>query len=438
MQVPSPVSQRTWALALTATIRVFITLSLLISAGCASSAYQGAVVDTGSFLQRSITREEGPIRVTVAVPDASETQALTGLNLYDQGIQPIWLEVENASSEEARIANWSIDRNYFSPIEVAYMNRKKFSSDGYVEMERWFYENSLQRLVPAGETQSGLVFTNLKPGTKAFNVDIFSSNHASSFTFFVPMPGFTPDYMNVNFEQIYNEDEIRNLDEAQFRTVLETELSCCGTDASGDEPGSPLNIVLVGSGLAIRRTMMRGEWQESEAGWQQTGPGLQETEAGLRDNATLRDQYFGGRQPDGVYYRDRADGNERIQLRLWLAPWRVNSQPVWVGQSFYYIKDDPFWVELAGQGLFKDSIFFAAFVQESVVADLDGAQNFVVQNFWYSQSLQKMGMVGGVDETTVNQPGATFSGLGYFSSGLRAVLFLSETPLGRDDVELVY
>jgi hypothetical protein len=336
------------------------------------------------------------------------------------------------------IANWSIDRNYFSPIEVAYMNRKKFSSQGYAEMERWFNENALQRLVPAGATRTGIVFTNLKPGTKAFNLDVFSSNKANSFTFFVPMPGFTPDYMNVNFEQMYKEEEIRNLDQAQLRTVLEKELSCCGTDASGEEAGSPLNIVLVGSGLAVRRTMMRGEWQESEAGWQQTATGLQETEAGLRDNATLRDQYYRGRQPDGVYYIDRADGNERIQLRLWLAPWRVNSQPVWIGQTFYDVNDQSFWAELADQEQFKDSIFLAAFMEESVVADLDGAQNFILQNFWYSQSLQKMGMVGGVDKTKVTQPGITFTGIGYFSSGLRAVLFLSESPMGLDDIELVY
>jgi hypothetical protein len=434
MQLLFPVS---WRAALAVNIWIFITISFLIT-GCASRSYQGADVDAGSFLQRSVTQEQGPIRVTAAVPDASETQALTGLNLYDQGIQPIWLEVENRSSEDVHIANWSIDRNYFSPIEVAYMNRKKFSSQGYAEMERWFYENGLQRLVPAGATRTGIVFTNLKPGTKAFNLDIFSSNKANSFTFFVPMPGFTPDYMNVNFEQMYKEEEIRNLDEAQLRTVLEKELSCCGTDAIGEEAGSPLNIVLVGSALAVRRTMMRGEWQETEAGWQQTATGLQETEAGLRDNATLRDQYFRGRQPDGVYYIDRADGNERIQLRLWLAPWRVNSQPVWVGQTFYYSNDDSFWGGLADQEQFKDSKFLAAFMEESVVADVDGARNYIMQNFWYSQSLQKMGMVGGMDKTTVKQPGTTFDGIGYFSKGLRAILFLSESPLGLDDIELVY
>ena len=158
----------------------------------------------------------------------------------------------------------------------------------------------------------------------------------------------------------------------------------------------------------------------------------------MRDNATLRDQYFRGRQPDGVYYIDRADGNERIQLPLWLAPWRVNSQPVWVGQTFYYSNDDSFWGGLVDQEQFKDSMFLAAFMEESVVADVDGAQNYIVQNFWYSQSLQKMGMVGGVDKTTVKQPGTTFDGIGYFSKGLRAVLFLSESPLGLDDIELVY
>lgn len=437
MQVLFPNSRRGRAVASAARFLPFIALSLFIT-GCAIKPYQGTEVDAATFLQRSITQEQGSVRVTAAVPDASETQELTGLNLYDQGIQPIWLKVENRSSEQAHIAHWSVDRDYFSPIEVAYMNRKKFSRQGYTDMERWFYENGLQRQIPAGATRTGLVFTNLKPGSKAFNLDVFRNNKANSFTFFVPLPGFTPDYMNANFEQMYKEEEIRNLDEAQLRTVLEDELICCGTGASGEQFGSPLNIVLVGSGLAIRRTMMRGEWQESEAGWEQTETRIQETEAGIRDNATLRDQYFRGRQPDGVYYRDRADGNVRILLRLWLAPWRVNSQPVWIGQTFYDINEQSFWQELADQEQFKDSMFLAAFMEDSVVADLDGAQNFVLQNFWYSQSLLKMGMVGGVAKTTVKQPGTTFSGLGYFSSGFRAVLFLSESPLGLDDIELLY
>lgn len=43
------------------------------------------------LFQRALSEEQGPLRVTIAVPDAQETQSLTGLDLYSQGIQPVWL-----------------------------------------------------------------------------------------------------------------------------------------------------------------------------------------------------------------------------------------------------------------------------------------------------------------------------------------------------------
>ena len=164
--------------------------------------------------------------ISAAVPDAEEARALTGLDLYAQGIQPIWIKIENKAATSARVAPWSIDREYFSPIEVAYMNRKKFSSAGYRDMERWFYDNSLQREIPPGASRSGLVFTNLRPGTKGFNVDVFSADTMHDFTFFVPLPGFTADFMEVDFDGLYEEAEIRELTVEELQLALETDLSC--------------------------------------------------------------------------------------------------------------------------------------------------------------------------------------------------------------------
>ena len=179
------------------TLRVIAVglIALLLSA-CATRPYDGTDVSSAGFLQRSITQEIGDLVVTAAVPDAEETALLTGLDLYEQGVQPVWLKVENRSDTRARIATWSIDRHYFSPIEVAYTNRKKFSSQGYLDMERWFKDTGMPRFIPAGETRSGLVFTNLRRGTKGFNLVIFANGTSQDFTFFVPLPGFVADRLN--------------------------------------------------------------------------------------------------------------------------------------------------------------------------------------------------------------------------------------------------
>ena len=400
------------------------TLCILLIAGCGMQPYRGVSLETAPFLARSMVREDGPLRVTAAVPDAGETLALTGLDLYSQGIQPIWLKVENTGDAPARISLWSIDRNYFSPIEVAYMNRKRFSSKGYEAMQRWFYDNALPRVVPAGEARSGLVFTYLTPGTKGFNLDVFSSRVSYNFTFFVPIPGFTPDYMRVDFAALYGADEIRQLDVGSLKPLLEEELPCCAGGPEEGDAGGPLNAVFVGTPLALRRSLLRAGWQE--------------TEAESEDSARARQQRFDGRAPDAIFHLERKDGDERLGLLLWRAPWDVDGEPGWVGVVYYTVLDKAFLARLKSGSAVRDSAFLSRFANESVSADTDSASRLMVQRFWYSQSLAKLGLVTGVGEATVDNPHVTFDGTAYFTNGLRHVVFLSETPVALDDTEEIY
>ena len=391
-------------------------------AGCGSQPWQGQEIAGATFLQRSLTQENGPIRVTAAVPDDAETAVLTGLDLYEQGIQPVWLKVENRGDNPARIALWSIDRDYYAPIEVAYMNRKSFSAEGYAEMERWFYDNGLQRTVPPGESRTGLVFTHRTPGTKGFNLDVFSNRAAHSFTFFVPLPGFTADYMEVEFANLYRDDEIRQLDPLSLRTLLEEELPCCVTGPEPESDGGPINVVMVGTPLAVRRSLLRGGWHE--------------TPAGSMERA--RDRYFLGRNPDTIFFRERADGEERINIHLWLAPWKVDGETAWVGQAYYHFIEQDFLASLRERFESQDAAFLSLFAKESVTADVDNAQRYLLQNFWYNQSLRKVGVVTGVGRSTPDDPRVTSRGVAYFTDGTRTVMFLSETPVALDETEVLY
>jgi hypothetical protein len=401
---------------------VFAALLLLV--GCSFQPYHGGTVAEASFLQRSITQELGPLRVTAAVPDAEETKALIGLDLYEQGIQPVWLKVDNLGSVRARITFWSIDRDYFSPIEVAYKNRKQFSSEGYQAMERWFHENGLERRVPAGESRSGLVFTNYKSGTKGFILDIFSSMVSYNFTFFVPIPGFTPDYSQVDFATLYAEEQIVQLDQAGLKTLLEEELSCCAGGPDYTDNGAPLNVAFVGTPAALARSLLRGGWDESEA----------ESE----DTERARQHLFHGRPPDAIFHKGRKDGDERMGLLVWRAPWNVGGEPGWVGSAYYTLFEKNLLSQLNAGASIRDSTFLRRFVKESVSADLDSAKRFLLQNFWYNQSLAKAGIVKGVGESGADNPIVTFDGVGYFTDGTRFVMFLSETPVALDDTEYIY
>ena len=70
--------------------------ALLVACG----AYHPRAADRPSFLARVRTETQGTVRVSVAALGASESREHFGIDLKAQGIQPVWLEIDN------RGANW--------------------------------------------------------------------------------------------------------------------------------------------------------------------------------------------------------------------------------------------------------------------------------------------------------------------------------------------
>ncbi len=404
---------------------VAVSAVLLLLGACAFRPYQGTQLDQASFLDRAIRQQVGDIEVSAAVPDAAETLALTGLDLYAQGIQPVWLRVRNKGDAIARTSLWSIDRDYYSPIEVAYMNRGGYSDSGYEALQRWFHDNGLRRFTAPGGQTEGLVFTHLRPGTKGFNLSVFAGGKSHEYTFFVPLPGFTPDFMTVDFDRLYSAEETGDLETlAAARDMLENELGCCASDPSGDLEAGPLNAVLVGSGKAVRRAMLRGGWLENEA----------DSDSQQR----AYNQHYRGRPPDAIFTRLRQDGNERIQIHIWMAPWRYRGEPVWACTVFYFTQEHTVLGALTDRKSFADSKLISLFVRESVSADIDSAQRYLLQNLWFNGSLRKVGFVRGMPPVSVDEPRVSLGEVAYFTNGLRLVAQLSEAPLAMDQTEFVF
>lgn len=383
-----------------------IILLLMVTSGCATRSFVSPDVDSADFLQRQITQTQGPVTIHAAVPDAAETERLFGMPLYEQNIQPVWLKIENNSDEPLRLTLWSIDPDYYSPLEVAWMNRRGYSKDGKAAMERWFYEQGLNRRVAAGSSQSGLVFTHVAPGTKGFNLDVFTAEDAFHFTVFVPMPGFTPDYLTVDLQHMYVAGDITNLQGIDtVREAIET-LPCCTTDRVSGDAGGPINVVLVGTGPALLQAFLRAGWLE--------------TETASPETAAARRQHYRGRAPDGVFHKARADGSERKELRVWLAPFTVGEDKVWVAQ----ISQDL--TGVAGD--------FTDYMPDP---DLDSARSYLLQDFWYSQSLSQAAFSRAMEPIDVDNPRVSGSGASYFTDGLRTVMWLSASPVGLGDSQLL-
>jgi hypothetical protein len=375
-----------------------------VTSGCATRVFNGVQVENGDFVDRVITQEDGAVRVSATVPTADEVIELIGLDLYGSDIQPVWLKVENNDTRPLRVALYSIDDEYFSPMEVAWAFRKRYTDDSRKEMERWFYENALPRMVPPGETRSGLVYTHRVEGTKGFNVDAHTSNASFQFTFFVPIPGFRPDYMDVRFADLYKEDEIVDVDLDEMRELIAT-YPCCSVNEAGTAQGLPFNVVIVGSPSALRRALLRSQWRE--------------TQSGSNDTAAARQNFYRGRYPDGVFYHARPDGSETKGLRIWMSPIRVDGQPVWLAQTGYDMSGIRFWRD------------------RQIDPDIDAARMFALQSFWYGQSLAKFGMSTIMPSVSMDEHREDFLGNRWFSDGRRVVVVLSEVPIAMDETEFI-
>lgn len=366
---------------------VFLFLS-----ACGGRAYVHEALDLTDIRARAETLSDGPIRVSAAVPGREETRAIFGIDLYDQGVQPVWLKIENSGNAQARYAPVSTDRDYFSPLEVVYKNRGGFSGEASTEMGQRFDALAMPRYIDPGEARSGFVLTHADSGAKGFNVDLFSSGDSFQFTFLLRVPGFVPDYANVDFASIYREDQLNVYHDAALKEAVRN-LPCCSSGQDSDDAPGAINIVLVGEGSELLRALLRSGWIETDA-----------SEATDNDPDLLF-----GRQQDAIFrYESRAD-DSFYELRLWLTPMLHATERVWAGQVMHFFKPVASLTRLD--------------------PDVDHARSFVLQNLAYGQALAQYGWIAGEEVVPVQSFWSSLVRPAFFTDGYRSVLWLSGEPI---------
>ena len=377
---------------------------LLLLSACATSTYRYDESPQLTVEQRAVTQEKGSFRVSTSVPGREESEALFGLPLHKRGIQAVWLEITNSSPLRARFAPYSLDPEYFPPYEVAYMHRKGFTTEAHAAMERYLDALSMPRTIPPGETVSGYVFTHSDPGTKSFNVDIhYTSGEARNehFTFDVTVPGFVPDHAVIDFEALYEPDEISALDLDSFRAAFHSDLACCTSNHDGTLESRPISIAFVAQGTDLLRAFLRAGWTE--------------TASNKNDNVLLSIDYYFGRPPDTVLRKKRERGTERYEVTLWLAPMRVNGTPVWIAQVKHAI----------GRIFDVGEYFFGIRLDPYA----DEGRNYLLQDLWYGQSLVGFAWSATGKVVPQDSPLLDFNDNPWYSDGHISVLWISGEPV---------
>ena len=397
-----------------------LVTGIAILSGCAAG-FDPKPIDSVPFRERTLTQTEDGIRISTAVPGAAETRDLFGVALYKKGVQPVWIEIENDTSGEVVFLPVAIDADYHSPFEVAALNRSKKAR---AQVEQYFFQNGVSLRIAPGEVRSGFVFTNLDEGTKAFNVDVIGDERSWQFTFFVQVPGLAVDHSEVDFRNLYTEEQIVNFtDPSAFIAALE-QMPCCVVDKKAENNGDPLNLVMIGAPDELFYAFIRSGWDETEVVSAASGfkTATSFFTGGAYRYSPISSLYLFGRRQDIAVQRIRKNIHERNHFRLWLAPMTFNKQLVWVGQISRDI-----------------GVRFTAktITTHKIDPDVDETREFLLENLAYHQTLAKFAYVGGSNASSVDEPGRNLTGDPYYTDGLRLVIWIASEPKDLQDIKYV-
>lgn len=381
---------------------LLISMAHLILAGC-SSWQVPPQADDANLRDRSVTEVVKGVRIRAAVLSSEDSLQMFGVNISETGVQPVWVEVENTTQQLLWLLRSGTDPDIFSPLEVAWSFHETFSGETNTRLDDHFDAMGFQNPIAPGTTQSGIIFTNPHQQTKFLNVDILGEEQIFPFTLFPPVPDETPDRQVIAIVERFAAAVAEDYQEIEtFRARLE-QLPCCSTNADGTETGDPVNAIIIGEFADIVAALVRRGFRRLELDV---------------DNV----QRLFGRIPDAVARKAGQGGVPANWLRMWLAPFHYQGQPVFLVQTGRPVG-----------GRFKAPDSEALILHPNV----DEARNILVQDMLYSGGLGKLAYISGVSVASPEAPRSSLDDTSYYTDGLRAVMFFQARPLALSDIEII-
>lgn len=397
--------------------------------------------DGRSFMQRADVQSDEDLEVAVAILDSQESERFFGVPMARRRIQPVWLRITNKGEHPYRLPLVSLDPNYYSPLEAAFVNHfatgKRLAGFGLLAwvflplilllpfkyfgarkanrlMNAYFQKHGIGRsFIKPGSELAGFAFTPLDEGTKEVHVKLLGGDQVKEFFFSISVPGLAVDYGDNRFEELYRPEQIIACDEQELRKRLERQPRAT-TNKRDTNEGDPLNLVVVGD-FATVLSAFGARWDEAETidlktCWKTFKAFF--LGSGYR-YLPVSPLYLGGRRQDFALQRARHTINERLHLRLWCTPIRFEGKPVWVGQVS---RDIGVRYTLKTWNL----------TTHKIDPDVDEAREYVMGDLMEAGRVSRIGYVEGVGAIDPSTPRRNLTGDPYFTDGMRAVVMLSE------------
>jgi hypothetical protein len=239
----------------------------------------------------------------------------------------------------------------------------------------------------------------------------------TEFVFTVPVPGIAADYHGRNFASICPAATVVPCTPPEFISRL-AGLPPATTNAAGSRHGDPVNLVVVGD-FETLLGCFAARWDESETitlatCWKTVKAFLLGTDYRYSPVSPL---YLFKRDQDVALQRTRKSINERLHLRLWLAPLSFEGVPVWVGQVSRDI-----------------GVRFTTrawnLTTHRIDPDVDESRDYVLEDLLAVGRVRLAGYVEGVGACPRTDPRRNLTGDPYHTDGKRAVILLAASRGG--------
>jgi hypothetical protein len=420
-----------------------LALLALAASGCATT-YAPARLTSPDELRDVKTRAIGEVSVSVSILTDDQARRHFGVDFAGREVQALWISVRNGSDRRLWFIRNMLDPDFYSADEVALLVQAEVPGDARAQLAQSLRDESIRSQLAPRTVTEGFMFLPRVEGGRYVDIRLqgdaylIDTGHASGdesdgastaavprelrFDFALTLPDGDFDYERLDTVRLYPGESLPDLDADQLRATLE-QLPCCATDANGEGEGDPLNVVLVGEAGEVLNSLSRSGWSfthriDFRTVRREIGAAVAGTAYPVAPVSSL---YVFGRRQDVALQRARRSIAQRNHMRLWLAPYRFEGRPVWIGQISRDI----------GVKVTPKSPTLTTHI---IDPEVDTTREYLLHSLVAEGFVDRFGFAKGSAAGTPSQPRMNFTGDPYHSDGLRLVVILSAEPVPPDQI----
>lgn len=419
------------------------TIAALALAGCATN-FAPQRLTTPEELREVQSKTIGEVTVSVAILTDEQAVRHFGVDFAENELQALWMTVHNASDRRLWFIRNLLDPDFYSAEEAGLLTQDSVPRDARVGLHQLLRDESMRALLLPRTVTEGFVYLPRVEGGRYVDIRLMGDAYHDDrlhreaaadvdtnpagpprelrFDFAIPLPDGDFDYERLDPAHTYPDQVLPDLTVDQLRATLQ-ELPCCATDADAERNGDPLNVVLVGDSADVLNSLSRSGWSFTHRISLRTI--RREVGAAIGGSpyavAPVSSLYAFGRKQDFALQRARRSIAQRNHMRLWLAPFRFEGQPVWIGQVSRDI------------GI-KVTPKSPTLTTHIIDPEVDTTREYLLHSLLAQGFVDRFGFVRGSALAPPSQPRFNLTDDPYFSDGMRLVVILSPQPIPADQI----